>query len=251
MKNRMSDLAVGDRIRANYEDYYEQGDSEWRWLCAADKANNIVSLCRELPHNSILEIGAGEGSILKKLSDLGFGEKLHAIEISPTGIEAISKRGISRLVECLLFDGYSIPYGDRRFDLAILSHVIEHVEFPRKLIYEAARVAEYVFIEVPLEDTVRLGRDFVPDNVGHINFYSPKTIRRLGQTCNLEVLDQIVTTPSKAVHTYHKGKKGLVNYLIKQCFLKLLPRMATGIFVYHSSLVCRAKGQGDSRIVVC
>lgn len=237
----MSDLAVGDRVRGNYQDYYERGDSEWRRLCAIDKADNIVSLCRELPHESILEIGVGEGAILKQLSDLGFGEKLHAIEISSTGVEAILKKGIPRLAECLLFDGYRIPYGDRAFDLAVLSHVLEHVEFPRKLIYEAARVAEHVFIEVPLEDTMRLRRDYVPDSVGHINYYSVKTIRRLAQTCNLEVLDQIITIPSKAAHTYRRSAKGLASYLVKRCCLGLLPRLATAFCVYHSSLVCRVK----------
>ena len=177
---------------------------------AIDKASNIVALCDAIPHSLILEIGAGEGSILKRLSELGFGEELYALEISPTGVETIKKRGIPQLTECLQFDGYDIPYNNHKFDLAILSHVVEHVEFPRKLLYEAARVARYIFIEVPLEDTVRLKADFVFDKVGHINPYSPKTIRRLTQTCNLEVLRQIVTNPSKAVYTYRKGKKGLL-----------------------------------------
>jgi ubiquinone/menaquinone biosynthesis C-methylase UbiE len=237
----MSDLAVGDHVRGKYQDYYEQGESEWRRLCAVDKADNIVSLCHKLPHSSILEIGAGEGAILKRLSDLGFGEKLHAIEISSSGVEAIRKKGIARLAECIPFDGYRIPYGDRAFDLAVLSHVLEHVEFPRQLIYEAARVAGRVFIEVPLEDTMRLRRDFVPDVVGHINWYSARTIRRLVQTCGLEVLDQIITTPSRAVHTYHRGAQGLVHYFVKRCCLKILPSLATAFCVYHSSLVCRAK----------
>lgn len=237
----MPDLTVGDRVRDKYRDYYEQGDSEWRRLCAVDKADNIVSLCAKAPHDSILEIGAGEGAILKRLSDLGFGERLHAIEISSSGVETIRKKGIPRLVECLPFDGGTIPYGDRTFDLAVLSHVLEHVEFPRRLIYEAARVAEHVFIEVPLEDTMWLRRDFVPDAVGHINWYSARTIRRLAQTCGLEVLDQIITTPSRAVHTHHRGARGSVNHLVKRCCLGVLPGWATAFFVYHSSLVCRAK----------
>jgi len=234
-------IEISDRLKANYEDYYEQGDSEWRWLGALDKANNIVSLCSALPHSSILEIGAGEGSVLKRLSDMSFGDRLYALEISPTGVEAINKRRIPHLVECLLFDGYSIPYGDHKFDLVILSHVIEHVEYPRRLIHEAARVAEHVFVEVPLEDTIRLKRDFVPDKVGHINFYSAKTIRRLMQTCGLDVLHQTVTNPSKVVHTYQKGKKGCFNYFVRECFLRILPGLASSVLVYHSSLACRAR----------
>jgi ubiquinone/menaquinone biosynthesis C-methylase UbiE len=239
----MKNMGASDQLKSNYEDYYEDGDSEWRMLGAVDKTDNIISLCHELPHTSILEIGAGEGSILKRLSKLSFGEKLYALEISPSGVEAIKSKGISRLTECLLFNGYDIPYGDYKFDLAILSHVIEHVEYPRKLIYEAARVAKYVFVEVPLEDTLRLKTDFIFDKVGHINSYSPITIRRLIQTCNLEVLKQTVTNPSKAVHKYRLGRKGLINYYMKESLLRVLPSVATKIFTYHSSLVCQAKRQ--------
>jgi ubiquinone/menaquinone biosynthesis C-methylase UbiE len=233
----MNNIQISDHFRRNYEDYYETGDSKWRWLGALDKADNIISLCSTLPHFSVLEIGAGEGSILKRLSELRFGEELYALEISATGVETILKKQITRLTECLLFDGYCIPYNNQKFDLAILSHVIEHVEFPRKLLYEAARIAKYIFVEVPLEDTMRLERDFVFDKVGHINSYSTKTIRRLIQTCNLEVLNQIVTNPSKATYIYQNGKKGLIKYCIKKYLLKVFPSLATSIFTYHSALV--------------
>jgi len=162
----MDKITISDHLRTNYQDYYEDGDSEWRRLGAIGKVNNIVSLCGDLPHSSILEIGAGEGSILKRLSELEFGEELYALEISPSGVETIKNKRISRLIECKVFDGYHVPYDSDRFDIAILSHVVEHVEHPRQLLYEASRVAKYVFIEVPLEDTVRLPRDFVFDKVG-------------------------------------------------------------------------------------
>jgi len=145
------------------------------------------------------------------------------------------------LVECKLFDGYNIPYEDNRFDLAILSHVVEHTEYPRKILYEAARVAEYVFIEVPLEDHLRLKRDFVFDKVGHINSYSPKTIRRLTQTCSLEVLRQVVTNPSRSVYEYQFGEKGTIKHLIKELLLDIAPPIATSFFTYHCSLICRKK----------
>ena len=49
------------------------------------------------------------------------------------------------------FDGSPIPFRDQTFNLAVLNHVVEHLESPRELIREAAQVAEKVFIEVPLE----------------------------------------------------------------------------------------------------
>lgn len=240
----MSGLKISAHLQSNYEDYYEEGDSEWRRLGALDKADNIQSLCKGLPINSVIEIGAGEGSVLKRLSELNFAQDLYALEISPTGVSAIENKDISRLIECTLFDGYNIQYENKKFDLAVLSHVIEHVEYPRRLLYEAQRIAKYVFVEVPLEDTMRLPQDFHLDKVGHINFYSLKTIRRLIQTCNLNILDQKTTNPSKGSYMFQKGNKGLVDFYIKENLLKFFPSFATRIFTYHSSIICKDSDSG-------
>lgn len=242
----MSNFGMSDYLERNYSDYYDGGDSEWRRIGALGKADNIVTLCSSLPRRSILEIGAGEGSVLRRLSELPFGEDLYAVEISPSGVKAIESKRIPRLVECRLFDGYQVPYDDLKFDIAILSHVIEHVEHPRQLLYEASRVAKYVFIEVPLEDTLCLPRDFVFDKVGHINFYSPRTIRRLAQPCNLRVLRQMNTNPAKDMYVFRKGPRGLRDYYVKQLLLDAVPVLATRLFTYHGSLVC-AGADGKAR----
>ena len=239
----MQDFLVDENLKKKYDGYYEEGDSEWRWIAAMNKANNIISLCKNHPHNSILEIGAGEGSILKWLSERMFGKELYGLEISISGVETIQKKQIKSLIECKLFDGYNTSYENNKFDLAILSHVLEHVEYPRKLIYEASRIAKYLFIEVPLEDTRRLPYDFISYKVGHINFYSPKTIRILIQTCNLDILSQNITNPSRQVYMYQSGNRGVIKYFVKELLLKLVPRIAINIFTYHSSLLCGKKNQ--------
>lgn len=233
----MSEVKVSKQLQSNYENYYEEGDSDWRLLGAITKAHNIQALCKGLSINSVIEIGAGEGAILKRLSDLNFAQELYALEISPTGVAAIEGKNIPDLKECALFDGYNTPYVDKKFDLAILSHVVEHVEHPRSLLYEARRIAKYVFVEVPLEDTIRLPRDFVFDAVGHINFYSPKTIRSLIQTCDLNILDQQITNTPKEAYVFQKGKKGLMNYYLKEYMLRFFPYLATKVFTYHMSLI--------------
>jgi SAM-dependent methyltransferase len=239
----MNGIAVSDHLKKNYADYYAEGDSEWRWLGALDKADNVVALCGSIAHRTVLEIGAGEGSVLKRLSDRAFGDELYALEISPTGVETILNKNIPRLRGCRLFDGYDIPYEDGAFDLVVLSHVIEHVEHPRKLLYEASRVARHVFVEVPLEETARMNRDFRLDKVGHINVYTHKTIRWLLQTCSLEVLEQKITIPSKTLYLYKNRSWGSQHYHVKASFLRLFPRLATAFFTYNSALLCRAGGR--------
>jgi ubiquinone/menaquinone biosynthesis C-methylase UbiE len=234
----MASIGTANYLKENYAGYYQDGQSEWRRLGALGKADNIVSLCNRLPQNSVIEIGAGEGAILQRLSELRFGEELYALEISLSGSNTIKQRQIPRLRECQVYDGYTVPYSDNRFDLAILSHVIEHVEHPRKLLYEAARVARYVFVEVPLEDTVRSARDFVFDSVGHINFYSPKTIRKLVQSCGLQVLDERISHFPKSVYSYQKGSRGISNFHLKDLLLRISPNLAAALLVYNAALVC-------------
>jgi len=231
---------VIDQIQSHYDDYYTaERLSEWRRLGAIGKAENIVALCKPFPHSSIVDIGCGDGAVLKALEALNFGDSVYGLEISRSGLEALQQKGVENLVDARKFDGYNIPYPDDHFDLAVLSHVVEHVENPRQLITEAARVARILFVEVPLEHTLRLSLDYRRDKTGHINFYEKKTIRRLVQTCGLEVLEQKITdtSPDLLVHQY--GQIGYMRHFARRLGLILLPWLAQHFFVYHSALVCR------------
>lgn len=234
----MTEFKVSEKLKANYHSYYDGGDSDWRRLGAIDKVRNIVDLCAKYPHSDVVEIGSGDGALLRRMSDLGFADRLYSLEISESAIATINNRDIKSLVECLPFNGYEIPYDDNQFDLAILSHVIEHVEYPRKLLYEATRVAKYVLVEVPLEDNFRLASDYAFNKLGHINFYSPKTIRRLVQTCGLQVISQVVTNPSLPVYRYQSPFRGLIKYLVKGSLLRFAPGFITQFWTYHCTIIC-------------
>ena len=243
----MADVDLRPEVRSQYDDYYKDGVSEWRRLGALDKAANVVRLCRPIRVSSVVEIGAGDGSVLSRLSEVGFGEELFAAEISSSGVSVIQGRNIARLAECRRFDGSRLPWEDGRFDLAILSHVVEHLEHPRQLLREAARVARYVFVEVPTEDIRRRPKDYTADSVGHINFFSPRTIRWLVQSCGLRVLTQVTTNPSKAVYSYQTGRKGVIQYHTKDVLLRCAPGLATKHFCYHEALL--ATGVSDREAV--
>ena len=234
--------AIDDNYRHLYESYYD-GPSDWRTLGARGKAQRIVELCARVPHANILEIGAGDGAVLDELSRRGFGEKFFAVEVSATAIEAIGARGIRGLAECKVFDGDRTDFPDGAFDLVIMTHVVEHLEHPRQLLYEARRLGTRVFVEVPLEDTLRLRRDYLPNAEGHINYYNPNSVRRLAQTCGLEVEEQIVRNSSMEIYRSRAPRLGLVRYAIKEVSLRAAPWAATRIFTYMCSLLCRSPVQ--------
>ena len=215
--------------------------SEWTRIGARDKVDNLLALLPGGPIGSLLEIGAGDGSLLARLAELGRADSLSALEISESGVALMASRGIPGLDDCRVFDGERIPHPDDAFDVAVLSHVLEHAEQPRRLLWEAARVARRVFVEVPLEDHWRLPRDFEPNALGHINYYSQKSLRRFAQSCDLEVLAERVTNPSRAVYAarFQGGFGGTARWALKQACLHAVPALAQRLWTYHGTLLCR------------
>jgi len=232
-------LNIDPKITEHYTHYYDDGATEWRHLGALDKSRNILKLCGLNEFDNVVEIGAGDGAILARLSELGFAKLLSALEVSESALKVIADRNISNLRDAILFDGYSTDCEDDSFDLVILSHVIEHVEHPRQLLREASRIGEAVYVEVPLELKLRTPRNFKWDKIGHINIYSPLTIRHLLQSSGLEIIEEQVTLPSHAIHRFAGGNRGTVGYGIKRLALRTSRFAATQLFTYHWSALCR------------
>lgn len=226
---------LSEEVKTAYDNFYTNSDVAWRMLGAKYKAQNIVDVCKSIKPKKVLEVGAGDGSILHFLNEWNFARELYALEIAQSGVELITERKLSHLKEAQTFDGYKIPYEDDSFDLVILAHVLEHVEHERILIRELKRVAKYIVVEVPKD--YRFGVDkrmkhFL--DYGHINMYTPTSLRFLLQSEGLEVIKDKVsmTAPEtvkfnefvnrKAPKTFTKNLKIELEYRIKKTLGNLL-----------------------------
>src|SRR5271166_6296827 len=123
----MTEQVVSNNVKTAYDEFYQKHDEAWRMLGAKYKAQHIVDVCKGHVFTKVLEVGAGDGSILELLSDKNFAPEYHAVEISKSGVEHIQSRGIKNLKSVQLFNGYHLPFDDNSFELIILSHVLEHV----------------------------------------------------------------------------------------------------------------------------
>src|SRR4029079_12408104 len=143
------------------------------------KAAHVRALCEKtgLRPRSLVEIGCGDGALLAALR--GFAPVVDGFELSAPAAE-IARRNVPEARRIETFDGLSVPAEDGEYDLALLSHVIEHVPNYLPLVAEAARVANEVLIEVPLEDNRSARRPAKRDEaarIGHVHAFARSDLR--------------------------------------------------------------------------
>lgn len=186
-------VAVNQNLQEAYKNQYSFESAIWRGLGAKQKFQNILKITSGKHFNKVLEVGAGDGSILKLLSENNFANELHAVEISESGVTQIKAKNIDSLKSVQLFNGYVLPFEDKTFDLVILTHVLEHVEHERILLREIHRVSKQLLIEVPKD--YRFGAEqklahFL--SYGHINLYTPTSLKFLLMTENFKIQRELI-----------------------------------------------------------
>jgi ubiquinone/menaquinone biosynthesis C-methylase UbiE len=90
-------------------------------------------LLRFLPSDcTILDIGSGDGLLGYMLQEQGEGLQVHGIDVLPRA---------KTHIQIVPFDGVSIPYPAKSFDIALMVDVLHHTDDPMLLLREADRIA--------------------------------------------------------------------------------------------------------------
>jgi ubiquinone/menaquinone biosynthesis C-methylase UbiE len=219
-------LIVSSELKEKYDSHYSDKTEEWRRIGAIGKAQNIIDLTKGFKISNIIDVGAGDGNILSVLSEKNYCSDLTAVEISNSAIQQIKKKKIPGLKEIKQFDGYNLPFNDKQFDLAICSHVIEHVEHPRKLLSEIKRISKNQVFEVPIDFSFHVDKKFnFFTSYGHINIFTPALFNFLLYTEGFEILKNKYALYNLEVILFQNKKFSLkyLKIIMKRLVLKAIP----------------------------
>ncbi|MBF0386254.1 MAG: methyltransferase domain-containing protein [Candidatus Omnitrophica bacterium] len=137
-----------------------------------------------LRYDSILEIGCGDGYLLRELKKMG-GRGLAGLEPS---LPSDSCRNGIRLIKGFASEGVRLP---RRYEFLFSAYVMEHVEnirgFMRFCLANLKPDGEMYFI-VPNALKAMKDGDLSLFTHQHIQYFMPSTVRRLMESYGFEVL---------------------------------------------------------------
>ena len=243
-----------ESLAAFYEKGYTVTDpaeaerlGRWRALGARNKSANVLALCRRarLRPRTVGEIGCGDGALLHALADQGLAERFDGFELSAPAAAIAAGRGIPGAGRIEAYDGARVPAEDGAYDLAVVSHVLEHVPEPARLLAEAARVARHVLVEVPLEDNQSAKRPRKRAEalrIGHIQAFSRADVHSLAAGAGLRVLAERTDPLPYEHHTFFAtgatGRaKGGVKWAARKAIWRVAPRRAEQLFTVHHAVL--------------
>jgi SAM-dependent methyltransferase len=222
--------------------------ARWRALSAVGKSEHVIALCRAagLEPASTLDVGCGDGALLRELDRAGFGGRLGGMEISAPAAEIARRDGPGASIG--LFDGERLPLPDGAYELGVLSHVLEHVPDPTALLAEVARVCRAVVFEVPLEANLsalrRAKREHAVE-IGHLQRLGRASARQIARGAGLCVAAELQDPLPLEVHRFFAApgrarSMATAKWLTRAGLSRLAPPLARRLFTVHYACLCVA-----------
>jgi 2-polyprenyl-3-methyl-5-hydroxy-6-metoxy-1,4-benzoquinol methylase len=145
---------------------------------------NITALVQRADPRRLLDVGCGEGVVLRHLDRRLQGVSVIGLDVDGTGLRVAQSQNTVSLVQGSVYD---LPFASGSFDLVLCCEVLEHVERPEVAMAELARVSrDRVLLSVPNEPVWRLSnmargkylRHF-GNTTGHIHHWTRWAFLRL------------------------------------------------------------------------
>lgn len=168
--------------------------------------------------STLLEIGFGSGYNLKKLARK-YGFRTIGADIIQETVSLYNAQKIPNS-HAVKIDPYlnSLDFQDNSIDVAVCSHVLEHVPDDQKLVHELARVLRpggFVFFNVPLNEEKL-------DVPSHIRKYTPEKFTSLIRQNSFYIEKSVQNDPYSQIINYLGIHRGIILKIAKKILLTVL-----------------------------
>jgi ubiquinone/menaquinone biosynthesis C-methylase UbiE len=156
----------------------------------------------------LLEIGFGNGDTLLELERLGW--KTEGVDFDEVAVEGARKRGLDVHAGTLEHQ----QYPDNHFDAIVMSHVIEHIHDPLRLLTECRRILKTggkLTILTPNNQSMTRQRFgdacFALDPPRHLYFYNSNSLEKLIIRAGFNHLD--ISTTTRNARSFYLASKAI------------------------------------------
>ena len=138
----------------------------------------LVDLAIQTDACTILDVGCGEGLVIRQLDLLWSKEAIHGVDISPELLKVA--QNIASNAVYFAGNVYQLPLPDHYYDLVICTELLEHLNNPQAALAEITRVGkDHCLLSVPHEPWWRIANVMrgsyltkCGNTPGHINHWS-------------------------------------------------------------------------------
>ena len=168
--------------KVNYETFWQ---GKWNDTTAFGPACRhrrriIGKLIRALPHESVLDLGCGDGSLLAELAR-NVDANLSGADISREALNIARQNLPGR--DFFQIDLESDFMLERRFDIILMSEVLEHVENDEAVLRQVAPACRYLIVSVPGGPADKIARRY-----GHFRNYPGRLLADKMQRSGFDVI---------------------------------------------------------------
>ena len=172
-------MSSSQKTRRAFDKYESRGAYHWKECDRRSRSFNpplvaryqvVADRIKGAPH--ILEIGAGDGRLTASLARSG--TSVIGIEIDDTAVRLASS-ALQHMDNCAIAqaDCYQLPFPPKKFDVAVMADVIEHLDEPDSALEEATRVLKPDGVLIVTTPKWRPDRVW---DVYHVREYTPSEI---------------------------------------------------------------------------
>lgn len=145
----------------------------------ADRVYSKCSSYKSRRQGDVLDYGGGNGKLMMPFLENKY--KCHLIDYNDNPLPGVSKIG----------DDINSYQGNKKFDVILCSHVLEHVSEISKLVNQLKALLKpegIIYAEIPLE--IWAGLEIDSDPVTHINYFTENSFVNLFIANGFEVLEK-------------------------------------------------------------